>query len=128
MPRLLSGAFTARLASFILLLAQGGCIDRSGVRTAPTAGLPCPPWVEFPADAHSNADSEYLGCANAVNLHNMLASPGDLARGRTLGPASGERETLGVDRYNEGKSNAPKNTASAAPTVITPNVGGESSP
>jgi type IV pilus biogenesis protein CpaD/CtpE len=118
MHRYLSRGFVIKLVWPLLLLASAGCIDRGIVRLAPTAGVPCPPWVE-------SADPVYLGCTNEANLRNMLANPDDLAQGRTLGPASGERETLGVDRYNKGKSNAPKNTGSAAPTVIMPNSGGE---
>ena len=121
-------AFTLRLLGSLLLIAQGACIDRSSVRVAPTAALPCPAWVEFPADGHSNEDSIYLGCTNAQNLRNMIANPGDLARGRTLGPASGEREALGVDRYNQGKVSAPKGAPSAAPTIIMPNSDSETPP
>jgi type IV pilus biogenesis protein CpaD/CtpE len=105
----------------LLCIAPAACIDRSSVRVAPTAALPCPAWVEFPADGHSNEDSIYLGCTNAQNLRNMVANPGDLARGSTLGPASGGRETLGVERYDQGKINAPKSAPNAAPTIIMPN-------
>jgi len=115
--------FLIRLAGCILLLAQAGCVDRGAARVAPQAALACPPWVEFPADADSNADSVYLGCVNRVNLSNMLQNPDDLARGRKLGPASGARESLGVERYNHGKSSAPTSAGSAAPTVIMPNTG-----
>ena len=118
MHRYSSRGFVIKLVWPILLLAQAGCIDRGVVRLAPTAGVQCPPWAEF-------ADPAYLGCTNEANLHNMLADPEDLVRGRARGPASGERETLGVERYNKGKSNAPKSAGSAAPTVIMPNTGGE---
>jgi len=114
-------AFTLKLLGALLVIAQGSCIDRSSVRLAPTAALPCPAWVEFPADGHSNEDSIYLGCTNAQNLRNMVANPDDLAQGRALGPASGERETLGVERYNQGKINASKSAPSASPTIIMPN-------
>jgi type IV pilus biogenesis protein CpaD/CtpE len=124
----LGRAYTLRLLSALLLIAQVACIDRSGLRVAPTAALPCPAWVEFPADGHSNEDSIYLGCTNAENLHNMVADPGDLAQGRALGPASGERETLGVDRYNHGRINASKSAPSASPTIIMPNSDSEMPP
>jgi len=114
-------AFTLRLLVSLLVIAQAACIDRSSVRVAPTAALPCPAWVEFPADGHSNEDSVYLGCTEAQNLRHMVANPGDLGEGRTLGPASGEREALGVDRYNQGKIDASKSAPNAAPTIIMPN-------
>jgi type IV pilus biogenesis protein CpaD/CtpE len=106
-----------------LLSLLTACADRSSVRVAPTAAMPCPPWVEFPADAHSNGDSPYLGCVNAVNLGNMLVDSTDLTRGRPLGPASGAREALGIDLYDKGKINAPKSSGGAAPTIIMPGGG-----
>jgi hypothetical protein len=57
----------------------------------------------------------------------MLALPEDLQHGRALGPASGERESLGVERYNEGKASADKNAGSASPTIIMPAAGGAAS-
>jgi len=115
----------ASLGMAVLLAAMAGCIDRGGVHVTPTAALPCPPWVEFPADGHSNEDSIYLGCVNAVNLSSMIERPEDLARGRPVGPASGERETLGVELYDQGKTVAPKNTGSAAPTIVMPTASGD---
>ena len=124
MHRSIIRPFTTILGLAVLLVALAGCIDRSGVHSTPTAALPCPPWVEFPTDAHSNEDSIYLGCVNEVNLSYMLVSPEDLARGRPLGPASGARESLGVDLYNQGKTNPTKNSGSAAPTILIPAAGG----
>jgi type IV pilus biogenesis protein CpaD/CtpE len=117
-------SLTGTLGCVALLSALAACADRSSVRVAPTPAMPCPAWVEFPADAHSNGDSPYLGCVNAVNLGNMLVDPADLARGRPLGPASGTREALGVGLYDKGKINAPKSSAGATPTIIMP-AGGD---
>ncbi len=128
MPTPSGRTFTWRILGLLFLVAPVACVDRSSVRVAPTAALPCPPWVEFPADGNSNEDSVYLGCTNAQNLRNMMADLDDLARGRTLGPASGARETLGVERYEQGKIDALKAPPSAAPTIIMPNSGSEASP
>jgi type IV pilus biogenesis protein CpaD/CtpE len=115
--RVLSGI----LAAAGLLVGVAGCTaDRSGVQIAPTAARPCPPWVEFPADTHDNGDSAYLGCVNAVNLKNMVDDPNDLGRGRALGPASGEREILGMDAYSQGKNKAAKGAGAAAPAIVIP--------
>jgi type IV pilus biogenesis protein CpaD/CtpE len=115
----------ARLAPAALLLVSAGCLDRSGVHLTPTAGWPCPPWVEFPADGHSNEDPAYLGCANAVNLEAMIDQSDDLQAGRPLGPASGERESLGVVLYNQGKIAPAKSAGSATPTIIMPAAAAE---
>lgn len=109
----------------ILFVALAGCAaDRSGVQVAPTAARPCPPWVEFPADTHSNEDSIYLGCTNARNLRSMVENPEDLDHGRTLGPANGEREILGMDAYTQGAAKTPKSAGSAAPAIVLPAVSG----
>jgi type IV pilus biogenesis protein CpaD/CtpE len=103
-------------------------VQALAVARAPSAAEPaCPQWVEFPADSLRNRDLAYLGCANLANLRNMLALPEDLQHGRALGPASGERESLGVERYNEGKASADKNAGSASPTIIMPAAGGAAS-
>ena len=85
-----------------ILLAEAGCTNPASL-PVPTAAQPCPPWVLFPPDRYSNADSPYLGCTVAVNLRATAANPTDLARGRPLGPADGQRETLAVENYQQGK-------------------------
>ncbi len=89
-----------------MLLAIPGCAGNAPPPPVPTAENPCPPWVKFPADHYSNADSPYLGCTSAVNLRAMVANPADLERGRPLGPANGERAALGVENYELGKVKA----------------------
>lgn len=107
-----------------VLIGQAGCAERTGAQLTPTAALPCPPWVEFPADPHVNEDAAYLGCVNAVNLENMVESPDDLTHGRTLGPASGERQSIAVDAYNQGKVKTPTSGGAATPTIIMPAAAG----
>jgi type IV pilus biogenesis protein CpaD/CtpE len=69
----------------------------------PTAAQPCPQWVLFPPDYNSNAGSPYLGCTVALNLRENVANLADLERGRPLGPADGQRETLAVETYQLNK-------------------------
>jgi type IV pilus biogenesis protein CpaD/CtpE len=57
----------------------------------------------FPPDYNSNAGSPYLGCTVALNLRENAANPADLERGRSLGPADGQRETLAVETYQLNK-------------------------
>jgi type IV pilus biogenesis protein CpaD/CtpE len=83
-----------------LMLAQTACVYNNPPLIA---GQPCQPWVEYPADPHSNAESPYLGCTNRVNLENMVDQPKDLRQGRALGPANGAHEANGVHAYEEGQ-------------------------
>jgi len=125
----IEGNFIRILVGVALLIGLAGCTaDRSGVQLAPTAARPCPPWVEFPADIHSNADSIYLGCVNDLNLRSMVENPGDLDHGRTLGPASGTREILGLDAYSQGPKKPSKSDASAVPAIIMPAATGGAAP
>ena len=50
-----------------------------------------------------NYSDSNFGCSNQRNLGLMLANPGDLVRGRTLGPADGESLSRGVRAYRAGK-------------------------
>ena len=60
---------------------------------------PCPNWSMPRANDFTNAPPSNFGCANAVNLGLMVASPGDLAQGRTLAAADGKPAAAAVDRY-----------------------------
>ncbi len=93
---------TATLLCIGIPLAGSGCTDPA-LLPVPTAAQPCPPWTEFPANPYSNANSPYLGCNVAVNLRADAARPADLERGRPLGPADSQRETLAVETYQQGK-------------------------
>jgi pilus assembly protein CpaD len=60
---------------------------------------PCPNWSMPRANDFTNAPPSNFGCATAVNLGLMVASPADLAHGRTLAPADGKPAAAAVDRY-----------------------------
>jgi pilus assembly protein CpaD len=60
---------------------------------------PCPNWSQPRANDFTNAPTSNFGCATAVNLGLMVASPGDLVAGRTLAPADGKPAAAAVDRY-----------------------------
>ncbi len=115
-------AFAFVTSGLVLLTQLNGCASPGRVATA---AMPCPPWVEFPAEGYDQQDPVHLGCVNALNLRNMVANPADLLHGQALGPASGERESLAVERYNQGKVREARSSEGAAPTIIMP-VAGES--
>jgi pilus assembly protein CpaD len=74
----------------------------------------CPDWTKPADDDPMNRVASNWGCATATNLGLMVADPGDLVRGRTMGPADGEKGARGVKTYREGDK--------AAPPTITPLV------
>ena len=87
-------------------LALAGCVTQPGPAAFLTADHPCLPWVDFPADRYSNADSPFYGCTAAVNLRAMAVEPGDLDAGRPLGPANGDQQVRAVDAYRLGRVKA----------------------
>ncbi len=111
----------------VVLLAESRCADNPAQLPVPTADQPCPPWVLFPADRYSNADSPYLGCTLAVNLRANIGNPADLARGRPLRPADGQRETLAVETYQQGKIKpfGGGGTTGSVTTTTTSSPGGQ---
>lgn len=79
----------------------------------------CPNWSSPPAAEYTNAHSSNWGCAAAVNLGLMVASPADLVSGRTLAPADAMPAVSAVQRYlNDKVKQPPTPTATpfAAPT------------
>ena len=60
---------------------------------------PCPNWSMPRANDFTNEPPSNFGCATAVNLGLMVASPGDLAQGRSLAAADGKPAAAAVDRY-----------------------------
>ena len=88
------------LAIPALFLILAACAEQARAEPAST---PCPPWVASSASEHSNAEAEDLGCTNRRNLEQMVERKHDLVRGRPLGPADAERESLAVKNYEEGK-------------------------
>jgi pilus assembly protein CpaD len=97
------------------LLAQGIVADASPLATAPanhaiigigryTVTLPpCPNWSQSYSAEYTNAHSSNWGCARATNLGLMVASPGDLVSGRTLGPADAMPAATAIQNYLNNK-------------------------
>jgi type IV pilus biogenesis protein CpaD/CtpE len=114
-----------------VMIALAGCARTDDAPPAPVVvGVAdsCPPWTTYPLDHHSNAESPYLGCVNALNLRNMVADPHDLEEGRTLGAANGEQETLGVELYQRGRIPPFKESNAPRPTISMPGQTGGTSP
>ncbi len=97
----MSAPYPTRLTGLAIVLLLAGC---AAAPHAPVAAAPCPAWVNYPVDRHSNAGSPYLGCTNAANLAQMLDDKKDLVEGRPLAPANGAREAKSVQDYEEGKT------------------------
>jgi pilus assembly protein CpaD len=121
------------------LLAYGIVADRGPAETVPanhailgigryTVSLPaCPNWSSPPTAQYTNMPWSNWGCASAVNLGLMVASPADLVNGRTLAPADGMPAVSAVTRYlNDRVKPPPAPTASpfAASTGGTGGGGG----
>lgn len=70
-----------------------------GVGRYTVALPPCPNWSEAPQAEYTNAVRSNWGCADAINLGRMVASPADLVRGRTLALADGHPAVVAVQRY-----------------------------
>jgi type IV pilus biogenesis protein CpaD/CtpE len=104
LPRRGSRAVASSLVAGMLFF-MAGCASRTPEPTPRilVTGSPCPHWWEYPADPHDNSDSPFLGCIAAVNLRAMVANPADLRRGRSLGPADGDRESQAIETYQQGK-------------------------
>ena len=81
-----------------LAAALSGCVNEPPLSAEPR---PCPPWVDYPVDNHSNRDSPYLGCSNDVNLLKMVERPSDLDQGRSLGAANAGRQADAVKNYDK---------------------------
>jgi pilus assembly protein CpaD len=80
---------------------------------------PCPNWSRSPAVDFTNELSSNFGCADAVNLGMIVASPADLAGGRTLGPSLGRPEVAAVERY-ENDLIPPLPAATVGPIIAPP--------
>jgi len=66
------------------------------------SGPRCPDWTKPEADDFSNTLTSNFGCADLTNLAGMIANPGDLLRGSTMGPADGDFAADGVEAYHAG--------------------------
>ncbi len=115
------------------LLRYGIVANASPLKTAPSnhaiLGIgryavtlpPCPNWSSPPDAAYTNAHNSNWGCAAAVNLGTMVASPADLVSGRTLGPAEGMPAASAVQRYLNDRVKQPP---SPTPSPFAPSAGG----
>lgn len=81
----------------------------------------CPDWTKRADGDSANRRSSNFGCATAVNLGLMVANPGDLARGRSAGPADG---AAGARRYKSYREGSAKKSPAITPLVIQSSVGG----
>ncbi len=94
-----ASTWSGLVAAGAILIALAGCVVNEPPLSA--TPRPCPPWVDYPIDNHSNRDSPYLGCSNDVNLLRMVERPQDLGQGRPLGPANGGRAADAVKAYDK---------------------------
>lgn len=74
---------------------------------------PCPDWSKPSAGAgdFTNTFASNFGCASAVNLGLIVASPADLAGGRPAGPTEGQPAAAAVNRYLNDKVVLPARAA-----------------
>ena len=63
----------------------------------------CPNFSRPTATNPGNVSDSNFGCSTQRNLGLMLANPGDLVRGRTLGPADGQALSRSIRAYRAGK-------------------------
>jgi pilus assembly protein CpaD len=64
----------------------------------------CPDWTERPNQNFDNQPGSFWSCATAINLGMMVADPGDLVRGRSIGDADGTTMARSVQRYRLGQT------------------------
>ncbi len=88
---------------------------------------PCPNWSKTASISFTNTLDSNFGCATAVDLGRMVASPADLAEGRPVGPVDAIPAAAAVQRYQGDKVVLPAAvaigpiapSATAAPTGAT---------
>jgi pilus assembly protein CpaD len=82
---------------------------------------PCPDWSKPAAGAgdFTNTASSNFGCAAAVNLGLMVATPADLVEPRQLGPTDARPAVEAVNNYRLGKVQLPA-AARVGPIAATP--------
>lgn len=84
---------------------------------------PCPNWSKPASADFTNTQASNFGCATAIGLAQMVASPADLASGRPLGPAEGTPTVAAVQRYLTDKVQPPASssiTSISAPASTNP--------
>lgn len=88
----------------------------------------CPNWSMRSASDFTNASTSNFGCATAVNLGLMVASPADLAGGRTLAAADAKPAAAAVARYLDDKIQPLPAEANIGPIQGGSGGGGTSGP
>jgi pilus assembly protein CpaD len=78
----------------------------------------CPNWSQSLSADFTNAFTSNYGCANAINLGLMVASPADLVSGRSLTGADAQLAAEAVKRYLDDRVKRPP------PTTASPFAGG----
>jgi pilus assembly protein CpaD len=78
----------------------------------------CPDWTKSASYDPLNQTSSNFGCATATNLGLMVADPGDLVRGRPMGPSDGAHDARAVKTWRDGASQGSSNS-------LTLTVGGQ---
>lgn len=84
----------------------------------------CPNWSQYPASDFTNEKTSNFGCATAVNLGLMVASPADLAGARELAQADGTPAVSAVTRYLTDKVKLPETEAGAQALTAGSTTGG----
>lgn len=74
----------------------------------------CPDWRMSPTTTHSNTRHGNIGCASAVNLGLMVADPRDLVRGEGVISPDGERNSIVIRRYREGRDPTSSDSSSSS--------------
>jgi pilus assembly protein CpaD len=85
----------------------------------------CPNWSESLSADFTNAYTSNYGCANATNLGLMVASPGDLVRGRSFSGPDAQPAAAAVQRYLTDRVKPPP-TPTASPFSGGGGGGGDS--
>ena len=71
----------------------------------------CGDWSKPSGTDIFNGPTSNFGCATIANLGIMVADPGDLIRGRSLGPGVAGAAVLGIERYRAGEVFEPDSAA-----------------
>jgi pilus assembly protein CpaD len=90
------------------------------VVTAPN----CPDWSKSASYDPLNHVSSNFGCATTTNLGLMVADPGDLVRGRPMGPADGAYSARAIKTWREGDKAS--SSSSSSMSITFGSQGGQS--
>lgn len=109
------GAINAQLRHYIpgtqatAITGEKGTTNKINLIVGRYIVLPpnCPDLSRPTATNPGNVADSNLGCSTQRNLGLMLANPGDLLHGRTLGPADGEALSRSIQKYRAGKVTPP---------------------